>query len=83
MLPRRQISYGDKECRQLVWNVANLSPKDPKGLNIRIDPYGKEIHYDEFEEIKKYGWFITHIIPRNRGGSNYYINLQAVHYSNM
>ena len=60
-----------------VWNKAKkIRGKDPK--KIRQDPYGNEIHRNQYGKNTKYGWEIDHIKPESRGGSNNLQNLQAL-----
>lgn len=60
-----------------VWKLAKpIRGKDPD--SVRQDPYGDEIHKEDYGKTSKYGWEIDHITPESRGGSDSTRNLQAL-----
>ena len=72
-----ETKYGDKECKDKVWNLAKTIPgKDP---NIyRKDPAGNEICNKAYGTNSKQSWDIDHIKPSSKGGSDCLRNLQAL-----
>jgi|GEM_PF-395637 hypothetical protein len=73
----KRATYGSVGCIDAVWNKAKkVKDKDPK--KIRIDPYKNEIKYEDYGKKSKFGWKIDHIKPKDKGGSDDIINLQAL-----
>lgn len=65
------------EDKKRVWSQAKpIKGKDPK--QYRQDPYGNTLKYSDYGTNKGTGWEIDHIKPKDRGGSDYISNLQAL-----
>ncbi len=63
--------------RDVVWEKAKpIQGKDP--AKYRKDPYGNEMFYDSYGKDSPKGWEIDHIKPKNLGGSDATVNLQAL-----
>lgn len=45
-----------------------------------IDPWGREIHRNEYGKKTEFGWNIDHVRPISYGGSNELENLQPLHW---
>ena len=65
------------ETRDAIWNKAKkIKGKDPD--EYRQDPYGNTMHKLSYGKDTSRGWEIDHIKPKNKGGSDAPVNLQAL-----
>lgn len=72
-----RITYNSQNAKDEVWNKAKIiNGKNPKSY--RKDPYDKIIYYYSYGKDTKMGWNIDHINPKQKGGSDDIINLQAL-----
>ena len=73
-----------------VWQRASLIDKNifenedvqKSDDEFRLDNFGAILKKSEFGEQTKYGWTIDHILPTLKGGTDHFLNLQALHWKN-
>jgi hypothetical protein len=64
--------------RLLIWLKALEIPEAP---GYSIDRYGNIIKFSDYGNIaSQYGWEVDHNIPKSKGGTDDYDNLQPLHW---
>jgi len=72
-----RATYNSKDVVDKVFNAAKpIKDKDP--TKYRQDPYKNQIYKGSYGKDSEQGWNTDHIKPKNRGGSDDIINLQAL-----
>jgi 5-methylcytosine-specific restriction endonuclease McrA len=72
-----RTTYNSQNAKDEVWSKSTIiEGKNPKLY--RKDPYSKTIYYHSYGKDTKMGWNIDHIKPKQKGGSDDIINLQAL-----
>ena len=73
-------NYGSKGCKDAVWQ--QCIPVKGKNPDLyRRDAAGTPIYYNSYGKNSSMGWEIDHRLPKSRGGSNSFDNLQALQTS--
>ena len=72
-----RTTYTSSNMEVKVWNNADKIRGKDEDL-YRKDPYGNEMYKHSYGKTTAKGWQADHIKPKNKGGSNDIMNLQAL-----
>src|SRR5688572_18284272 len=68
---------------ELVWQRALLIDAKNESMGFRKDQCGAWIQWQQYgNRYSLFGWEIDHVVPKNRGGSDYFWNLRPLHWQN-